>query len=98
MLWHVAHGCRTVAVGELAVEIGDVAITARLQRRADGLAEGRPLFGLEAADGDRAFLAMQLAVPVEIVFQALEVGQHALPAPAGRALRFPVVIVGRQAA
>ena len=49
-------------------------------------------------DGERAALAVILAVEIGVVFRALEIGQHVGERPAGIAERRPLIVVGAVAA
>src|SRR5438105_12208193 len=54
--------------------------------------------GAQLVDGERAALAVILAVEIGIVFRALEVGQYIGVGPAGVAERCPLVVIASVAA
>ena len=51
-----------------------------------------------AAHRDRSFLTVPFVVEILVGLQFFEIRQDLVPAPTGRATRFPFVIVGRGAA
>jgi hypothetical protein len=62
------------------------------------LDEAGPVLDRISADGDRALMAVILAVDIQIAFGLAEVRQHRRPVPARRAHLLPAVVVARRAA
>ncbi|MGY4374779.1 hypothetical protein ACVWZR_010103 [Bradyrhizobium sp. i1.3.1] len=94
----IGEGRRKDAVLELAILVLSERQAGRRQRFADGVAKRRHRLARDAADRDRAVLAMQRAVEIQISLELEEVRQHIRPAPAPGTEIAPLVIVARQAA
>ena len=74
-----------------------VARIARLRRGVDEhLRQGIGV--TQVGHRERAEFAMQVVATAAVAFVALEVRQHRIPVPTGRALRGPVVVIARVAA
>ena len=98
LLVGVGDGDREIAVLEEAVLVGQIFVPRAVEGLGERLGMAGPVVPRDPADGNRALLTMPLVVDIQIGLQFSEVGQHAVPVPAGRAARLPVVIVGRRAA
>ena len=89
---------RKVAVDELAVLVGQEFEAGLLAGLGHGLRMLGPVRLRNPADRDAAVLAVVGAVEIEVVLDLPEIGQHVIPAPAGGAARFPLVVIRRRAA
>ena len=67
-----------------------------LRRLQEDLLHG--IVGAQLVDGERAALAVILAVEIGVVLRALEIGQHVGERPAGIAERSPLIVVAAVAA
>ena len=94
----VRDGEGEITVLPLGVLVPQEAVAGRLERLSHRLRVFRPQVGEVAPDRDPAFGAVPRTIEVHVTFDFLEVGQHAVPVPAGRAPCRPFVIVGRRAA
>jgi hypothetical protein len=91
-------GHREVAIGELAVLVGQERVAGELAGLCNRSRVPRPVLLRDAADGDAAVLAVEGTVEIEVALDPSEVGQHVLPAPAGGTPGLPFVVVARRAA
>ena len=89
---------REIAVGELTVLVGQIWHPCGLAGLGHRMRMAGPVFPGNTAHRNAAVLAVIRAGEIEIVLDLLEIRQHVVPRPAGRAARFPFVVVGWRAA
>ncbi len=85
---------REIAVPEFRVLVLDVGKPGLLECLGDRLCMPVPQIGKDAPDRDAAVLAVPRPVEIHVALDLFEIGQHGVPAPAGRAARFPFVVIG----
>ena len=94
----VAHRHRAIAIAEIRIHVGNERNLPLLRERMYRFRQRRPVVRPGAADRHRTAAAMHVAAEIQVVLELAVIGQHVVPAPAGRSVRLPFgVVVGRTA-
>ena len=94
----VGDGDRKIPVLPRRVLVLDEFPPRLLERLAHRLGVFRPKIGKNAPHRDAPFASVPWTLEVHVALDLLEVGQHAVPVPAGGTPRRPLVVIGRRTA